>query len=348
MGGRVDYREGKSGLETLEEKKGKVMGVCATFNEKYLCCRVHVIKTIQNCPFDCTYCFLQQYLNDHKTKVITDIDSIIEEVLEKTSRQPWRLFRIGTWELGDSLALERVFPQASLLIERFADIPNAVLELKTKSAVVDPILRVRHKGKTVVSWSINTERIIETEEKATASLKQRLRAMKAVVDAGYLLGLHFDPMILYDDWTEDYRHLVQEIFSTVPQERVVWVSIGSLRFSPEMKRLIEINHPSTKITLSEMVTGDDGKMRYVKPLRVQMYRLLYEELMKYLSGNSIVYLCMERWDVWDRVFGYYPESIGHLDWIFASSLYSRFSLGVEKPEREKYEKVPHFSGELPM
>jgi len=341
----VDYEEGTRGLETLEEKKGNVMGVCATFNEKYLCCRVHVIKTVQNCPFNCTYCFLQQYLNDSKTKVITDIDSIIEEVLEKTNRQPWRMFRIGTWELGDSLALERVFPQASMLIERFADIPNAVLELKTKSAVVEPILRVRHKGKTIVSWSVNTERIIETEEKATAALKQRLRAMKAVVDAGYLLGIHFDPMILYNGWQEDYRHLVQEIFSVVPEERLVWVSIGSLRFSPEMKRLIEINHPSTNITLAEMVVGDDGKMRYVKPIRVQMYRLLYEELMKYLSGDSIVYLCMERWDVWDKVFGYHPKSIGHLDWLFATSLHRRFSIGVKEPERERYEKIAHFSGE---
>ena len=68
---------------------------------------------------------------------------------------------------------------------------NAMLELKTKSDCVDLILDAEHRGRTVVSWSLNTEYIINHEESGTASLQRRLDAMKKVHDSGYLLGLHF-------------------------------------------------------------------------------------------------------------------------------------------------------------
>jgi spore photoproduct lyase len=86
-----------------------------------------------------------------------------------------------------------------------------------------------------------------------------------------------------------------------------------------------------------MVLGDDLKMRYVKPVRIEMYRFLYRLLKEYVKEDNLIYLCMERWDVWDRVFGRYPESTGHLDYIFAKSLYERFGLGPGQPERELYE-----------
>ena len=54
--------------------------------------------------------------------------------------------------------------------------------------------------------------------------------------AGYLIGLHFDPMILYEGWEEGYEALARQVFEAVKPERVAWISIGSLRFNPEMKK----------------------------------------------------------------------------------------------------------------
>lgn len=330
----LNFKEGKKEV-TAVPKKGEAMGDCATFNEKYICCRVNVLRSIHNCPFECTYCFLQNYLNDGMTKVVSDIGALMSEVRSKITAEPGRLFRIGTWELGDSLALEAGTGQAASLIKQFSRLGNAVLELKTKSDCVDNILRVEHKGKTVVSWSLNTEYVTVNEELGTAPLKRRLEAMCKAADSGYLIGLHFDPMILHDGWERGYGTLVKRVFETVPPERVAWISIGSLRFNPEMKKKIENNYPESRLTCAEMVIGDDAKMRYVKPVRVEMYRTLYGELKKYISKENIVYLCMERWDVWDKVFGYHPESIGHLDYLFARSLYERYGLG-ETPKREDY------------
>lgn len=315
------------------------MGTCATLNAKYLCCRVHVLRSVHNCPFECSYCFLQNYLTDGSTKIVGDTDTLMKEVKEKISNEPRRLFRIGTWELGDSLALEKESGHAAELIKFFSRLKNGVLELKTKSDCVDSILSLDHKGRTVVSWSLNTDSVIKTDELRTAPLKNRLSSMQRAFRAGYLIGLHFDPMIFYRDWEEGYSSLVRRVFETISPDRVAWISIGSLRFNPEMRKKIENNYPGSRLTCAEMVLGDDAKVRYVKPLRVSMYKHLYSELKKYVSKDNLIYLCMERWDVWDKVFGYHPDTIGHLDYLFAKSLYERYGLGTETPVRDQYEEV---------
>jgi spore photoproduct lyase len=332
-----NYRDGKKTLKPIPKKR-TALNTCATFNKKYLCCSVQVLNSVQNCPFECSYCFLQNYLNDGSTKAVTDIEALMQEVREKTIREPWRLFRIGTWELGDSLALEKKTGQAARLIPEFANVKNAVLELKTKSHRVNSLLKLDHMGKTLISWSLNTDAVIKSEEHGTSSLKARLEAMHRVYMSGYPVGIHFDPMILHDGWEEGYTQLVQQVFQAVPAERVAWISMGSLRFNPEMKKKIENNYPDSRLTCAEMVLGDDAKVRYVKPLRLRMYRHLLNELLKYVQEDNLIYLCMERWDVWERVFGSRPDSIEHLDYIFANSLFERFGLGEKKPQRELYEK----------
>jgi spore photoproduct lyase len=339
---KINYRDGKKRFQIIP-KKGEAMGRCATFNRKYLCCSVQVLKSIYNCPFECSYCFLQNYLNDGVTKAVGDIDAIMEEVKEKTGKQSWRLFRIGTWELGDSLALEGETGQAAKLILEFSRLKNAVLELKTKSGCMDSILPLPHNGRTIVSWSLNTDSVITTEEHGTSSYEERLQAMHKTARAGYLVGVHFDPMVFHRGWEKGYKKLVTDVFRTVPPDRVAWISIGSLRFNPEMKKKIENNYPDSMLTCAEMVLGDDAKVRYVKPLRVRMYKLLYDTLRKQVLRENLIYLCMERWDVWNRVFGYYPDSVGHLDYLFAQSLYERYRLIEKPPQRALYEKLKDYN-----
>ncbi len=331
------YRDGKKTV-VMTPKKGTAFDTCATINEKFICCNVKVLKAVSNCPFDCSYCFLQDYLTNGTTSVVKDTESLMAEVHAKLQSQPWRFFRIGTWELGDSLALEYETGQAKALIQAFSGLKNAVLELKTKSDCVDTILDLDHQSKTVISWSLNTAHIVNKEEHKTASLEKRLIAMKKCVEAGYLIGLHFDPMIYYPDWESGYTELIDAVFEIVPKSQIAWISIGSLRFNPEQKSLMQIHFPGSKLTAEEMVKGDDGKLRYVKPLRLKMYQHLYDLLLKHGAETTHIYFCMERWDVWDTVMGYHPNSIGELDYLFAKSFYTRFpNLGVTEPILDFYE-----------
>lgn len=343
-----DYRKGKRTFSVLP-KKGEAMDTCATFSNDYVCCNVKVLKSVSNCPYDCSYCFLQNYLNDAGSSVVGDTDALIAEVNEKIDKEPWRFFRIGTWELGDSLALESVSHQARDLVLAFSKLKNAVLELKTKSDCVESLLGLDHQKKTVVSWSLNTDTIISQQEHRTASLEARLKAIDAVAKAGYLLGFHFDPMILHSDWEKKYSTLITRLFRIVKPDQVAWISIGSLRFNPEMKKKMETHFPASAISAEEMILGPDGKMRYTKPIRLAMYKLLYSQLQQAIGleqlsptgsitkQKPLVYFCMERWDVWNKIFGEHPESVAHLDYLFAKNIHERFpEITKQKPILTNY------------
>lgn len=318
-------------------KKGSIFGICASSSDEYICCNSHVISSVSNCPFSCTYCFLQNYLTDRNLTVISDNIAILDEIIQNISLNPWRFYRIGTWELGDSLALEDKTGSAMQLVKSFALLDNAMLELKTKSANVDNLLHLDHRHRTVVSWSMNPQYIISAEEHYTASLDQRLEAMKKVCMAGYLIGIHFDPMIYYENWKNDYSELLKMIFHNIPSSNIAWISIGSLRFNPEMKKTIEENHPESKITTAEMILGNDNKMRYVKPLRIELYSHIYDIIKELNTDDAFVYLCMERWDMWERIFKYTPRSRGHLEYLITESLHRRFKgLVLRPPELSRY------------
>ncbi|MBH37945.1 DNA photolyase [bacterium] len=342
---KKNYRAGKKQLVVVD-KKGDALDTCATISDHYICCNVKVLKSISNCPYDCSYCFLQNYLNDGNTKVVGNDTALIEEVKEACFKQPDRIFRIGTWELGDSLALEHETGQAQRLITAFRDIPNAVLELKTKSDSVNPILNCDHQHKTVVSWSLNANTIVETQEHKTARLQERLIALKKVTEAGYLVGLHVDPMIYFEGWEADYESLIRQAIQATRPDQIAWISLGSLRFNPEMKKKIETNFPASTITYTEMIRGNDGKMRYPKPLRMRMYGHVINVLADALGCDDLspqtgfdkplFYFCMERWDVWHDLLGASPTSIQDLDYLFAQSLQSRFFPSLPIPNKADY------------
>ena len=116
----------------------------------------------------------------------------------------------------------------------------------------------------IISWSINPETIIDKEEIKTARLNERLNAAKLASDAGFKIAFHFDPLIYFSNWEKEYRDLVDQIFDIIPQDRIQWVSFGTLRYINSLKDIVENRFPKSKIFLGEFVKGKDGKMRYIK------------------------------------------------------------------------------------
>ena len=77
----INFKDGKKEVRGIP-KRGEAMDTCATLNRKYICCHVHVLKSLHNCPYECSYCFLQNYLTDGRTKAVDDIDTLMREVKE--------------------------------------------------------------------------------------------------------------------------------------------------------------------------------------------------------------------------------------------------------------------------
>ncbi len=306
QGGPVDsMSRGKRRL-WLTRHRGDFLKKCPG-SEGQVCCNYFVVNFASNCPMDCSYCYLQDYLADNPAlKVFSNVDDLIAEADRLLSRHRKFLFRIGTGEITDSLALEPYIGFCSEVIPFFAEQPNCLLELKTKSDRVESLLGFDPKGRVVVSWSMNPQRVIEKDEHQTASFDERLGAAYRCQEAGYKVGFHFDPMVEYPGWEEDYREMVEKIFAVIDSRRIAWLSMGVLRQTPGLKRIMRERFPSTQLLSGEQVLCPDGKMRYFQPLRVGMYRKMLGWIRR-ASPTVFVYLCMESREVWEQVFGFAPS-----------------------------------------
>ncbi len=276
----------------------------------YLCCGYHIFHIGQGCPLDCTYCILQAYFNQPwLTFFVNVLEDGLKELQEALSR--FTFLRIGTGEFTDSFALEELTSLNPHLIEFFARQENAVLELKTKTTGIDHLKDLPHRRRTILAWSLNAPSISRNEEKGAPPVEERLLAAQKAVSWGYPVAFHFDPIIRFPGWREEYAQTIEFLFEKIPPEEVCWISLGSLRFMPELKEIAWKRFPETKIFSNEFITGLDGKKRYFRPLRVELYSHLYG-LIKKLAPHVCVYLCMESPEVWKEVFGFSPFSRGGL------------------------------------
>jgi len=250
------------------------------------------------CPFDCSYCILQAYLPSRDPVFFRNAGEWERDLAEAAAAEP--CLRIGTGELADSLALEVIRPLAADLLAVCARFPQVVFEFKTKSVEVSALLAAGEVLPNVVaSWSLNPQTLIVAEEHRTPSLSERLAALEAVAAYGYRVGIHFDPLVRFPGWEEAYTGLITDIRARVRPDRIAWWSLGALRFPPALMEVLL--RRETSLLRQELVPGFDGKFRYFKPRRLEMFARLVRTIRASISRDVPLYLCMEDDEVWREV-----------------------------------------------
>jgi spore photoproduct lyase len=264
---------------------------------EYRCCDYQVLNIGMNCPMDCVYCILQAYLNNPYLTFFVNIADLLAE-LDLALEQTTQFWRIGTGEFTDSMALDKLTGLSRILVEYMGNKKRGLLELKTKSAAVDQLEGLEHGGHTVLAWSLNSPPIMAAEEFRTASLEQRLQAAALCASWGYKLAFHFDPLIYHPGWQQGYAETITRLFDIVPADKIVWISMGALRFLPALRGIALSRFPHSRFFHEEFIMGLDGKFRYFRGLRVEMYKFILEKLRRRAAERTCIYLCMESDEIW--------------------------------------------------
>ena len=246
-------------------------------------------------------------MNQPSLRIYTNLQDKLEMIGDYIDRAHDKIFRIGTGEFTDSLALNDLAGWTELLMPFFSPRKNCILELKTKASSFQPLLKSRYREGIVVAWSLNTPRVIAKEEHRTTSLKDRILAARECQKAGFVVAFHFDPLIHSSKWEEGLEEVVELLDRYIDPKSIIWISLGSFRYMPGLKWAIKRRFPGTKIFEGEFVTGLDGKFRYFRPIRVDMYAQLAERLAQWHDDLGI-YLCMESRDVWQQSLGWAPDT----------------------------------------
>jgi spore photoproduct lyase len=244
-------------------------------------------------------------------KVFVNLREELKEVLKVIDGNPDRIFRVGTGEFTDSLAIDPITHWSDLLFPVFSKRKNVVLELKTKTTRIERLFYTsKYRKRIIVSWSLNSPYITAREEHKAAGIKKRLEAARQCQSEGFVLGFHFDPLIPHPQWKEEYLRTLDLMDKYVDPKGIIWISLGSLRFMPALKPIIRRRHSGTCVLDGEFIMGLDGKLRYFKPIRMELYAFMQENLETWHPDLGI-YLCMESDDVWQKSLGWSPkDSVG--------------------------------------
>ena len=292
------YIESKECLAVARKKGGLV---------KEFRCRDGIIGNTEyfishgnNCNLDCEYCFLQSYFDNAVPTVFINHDEIltaIKDVLLAAGDKK-TVFHAG--ELCDALAFDDLTGLSRKLISLFSEYPNAGLELRTKTTTIENLLTISSSSNIVISWTFSPQLIVDAYEHKTPPLEERVRAAGEVQRAGYNVGICLDPIILCEDWFNNYKSMLEMLFDRLDIAKIKFVSLGGFRYLPSLTRVIRDRNPETNLLLGEFVPCIDGKYRYFRPIRVEVYREIGKAIRE-ITRDAKMSLCMETPEVWNGV-----------------------------------------------
>lgn len=286
--------------------KGEFLKPCPGTKE-YICCGYQILHVGTNCPMECSYCILQAYFNEPSLRIFVNLEDKLDQIGRVIDRYPEKIFRIGTGEFMDSLSLDHIVGWSDMLLPFFSARKNSILELKTKTDRIEGLLSSDHRDQIIVSWSLNSPFISSREEHRAPVIKKRLEAARKCQSDGYMIGFHFDPLIQHPNWKDGYMRTIEMMDNYVDPKGIIWISLGCLRYIPLLKTIMRKRNPGTHILDGEFIRGLDGKMRYFKPIRIDIYSFMAEILGKWHQDLGL-YLCMESNEVWQKSLGWSPRN----------------------------------------
>lgn len=274
-----------------------ILGDCPVASEKTRCCNLYTLDAVKNCGFDCSYCSIQSFYTDGKIYLHEDLKA----KLNKLELDPNKIYHIGTGQSSDSLMwgnregiLDDIF--------QFADKnKNVILELKTKSNAIGYFRKNKIPSNVIVTWSLNTDIIIEAEEHHTASLQDRLNSARAIADMGILVGFHFHPIVEYKGWETEYHSIIDFIQENFIPEEVALISLGTLTFIKPVIKQLRKRKLESKI-LQMPLTDAEGKFSYPLDIKKQLFSSVYNRFSEKWKTMVYFYMCMEEKSLWKDIF----------------------------------------------
>ena len=222
-----------------------------------------------SCPGNCEYCYLQTTQGEKPfMKIFANIDDIFKVIQEHIDKNSPNITTFECASITDPVALEHFSGSLKKCIEFFSVNTHGRLRLVTKFNNVDSFLDICHNKHTRFRFSINSRYVINSFEHNTSSFEDRIEAAKKIGAAGYPLGFIVAPIMVYDNWKQEYRELFERLREALEgyNEEITFELIQH-RFTNTAKELILQRFPNTKLDLGEekrqLKWGPYGKFKFV-------------------------------------------------------------------------------------
>ena len=255
------------------------------------------LHSIVGCHYRCTYCGLGYHVN-LMMNLEEFVDTLDEEIATRASGQTLFQYDNGT----DVVCFEPEYGGSRLLIEYFAKREGQFLELYVgKSANVEFLLDLDHRGHTVCCWSLSGQTQSTEIERGSAPMAARIEASRRCQEAGYHVRHRFSPIVPVRRWREENREMIELLFSRVKPDVITFESIRFLDYQQMREQFGEDRLDPDFVEVMKGRNGEQVQSGEEVPLdyRLEMYRFIIEELER-VSPQTPYAFCREQRSSWEH------------------------------------------------
>ncbi|NLL51814.1 MAG: spore photoproduct lyase [Peptococcaceae bacterium] len=250
--------------------------------------------TSSGCSAMCLYCYLVcNYNKCSYLRLFVNREQMMAK-LKKTANDSDKdlVFEIGS---NSDLVLENTITgNLEWTIENFSKCEKGLLTFPTKFHMIEPLLSLNHRGKIIARISVNPEEIIRKVEFGTSPLKERVRALNQMCEAGYKVGMLIAPVVLLEDWEKLYSELIEYLADELsPQaKKQLFIEIIFMTYSFVHRAINQEAFPkAVNLYNQSLMTGRGrGKYCYKADVRTAGEDFLRKQLSQKLKGIPIIYI----------------------------------------------------------
>lgn len=243
----------------------------------------------------CMYCYLVcNYNKCAYLRLFVNREEMLNKIIKVCNESEKELvLEIGS---NSDLVLENTITgNLKWTIENFiVKTTKGYLTFPTKFVMVDSILNLNHGGRIIVRVSVNPQDIISKIEIGTSPLKNRVEAINKLKEADYKVGILIAPIILVENWKEQYEDLIKYLEKNLSEKvkKSVFFELIFMTYSYIHNAINTEAFPNNPVLYSkDKMTGRGrGKYTYKKEIRQEAEEYIRMLMKKYFPNNEIKYI----------------------------------------------------------
>jgi len=273
--------------------------------QRGVCQNAYLLHSAWGCLHRCDYCNIGEFLN-----IMLNIEELVERLDGLVHGNKWqRLYKYDN--NTDIPTFEPEYGACALMVDYFARQEDAFLMLYTKSDNVGHLLKLDHRGHTIICWSLSCDTVSRKVERYSAPMEDRIAAARACQEAGYIVRARFSPIIPVKNWQEENARMLERYLSSVrpdvlTMDMLKWVEPGRVRDLFDVS-LWDEEYLACADELAAMEPEQrpipvipNGKQLFPDELRLRVYRFFIERIKK-LSPSTRIALCGETPEMWEML-----------------------------------------------
>lgn len=178
------------------------------------------------CLYNCSYCYMKRHkpqgldIAKNTMNILTEINNHCMFAEVDKPNQTHDSYTTYDISCNEDFALHAKYHEWETIFDFFKEHPVAMGSFATKYVNVD-LLNYDPQGKIRIRFSLMPQSISDKLEPNTSKIIDRIKAIDAFIDGGYEVHINFSPVIVYDNWLEDYEYLFQMVDNYVDYQNEV-------------------------------------------------------------------------------------------------------------------------------